>query len=63
MVGMALSELGQPGLELWVAWSRSCEAKFSERVCYEKWATFRPHGGIGLGSLFYHAELQGWKKW
>jgi hypothetical protein len=54
-VGMALSELGPAGLQLWDAWSRG-SPKYHERDCEEKWSTFRPGEGLTLASMVYWAN-------
>jgi len=53
--GMALSELGAAGLQLWDAWSRG-SPKYRERDCGEKWLTFRPGEGLTLASLAFWAN-------
>jgi putative DNA primase/helicase len=62
-VGMALSALGDTGLELWDAWSQGCPAKYRAEVCAEKWASFRPEAGLSIGSLIYWADQDapGWR--
>ena len=54
-VGMALSELGDIGLELWDRWSEK-SAKYEPGQCAEKWGTFKPGDGLTLGSLFHWAD-------
>ncbi len=58
-VGMALSELGAAGFELWDKWSQR-SAKYDPEVCAAKWATFTPANGdpnkISLGSLINWAR-------
>lgn len=54
-VGMALSELGAAGLELWDTWS-SKSGKYKPFLCAEKWDTFTPGEGITLASLFHWAS-------
>jgi hypothetical protein len=58
-VGMALSELGDAGLELWSAWSSRSD-KYDPDECEAKWRTFEPGRGITLGSLFAMAQFEGW---
>lgn len=55
-VGMALSELGPAGLELWESWSAQ-SPKWQPGVCAEKWATFAPGQGVTLATL-YHLAAQ-----
>lgn len=58
-VGMALSTLGDEGLNLWKRWSSQSD-KFDEREHDYKWSTFRPgedDHDVGLGTIFYWAEL------
>ncbi len=54
-VGMALSELGDIGLQLWEAWSRE-SPKYEPGVCAQKWGTFTPGAGLGIGSLVHWAR-------
>jgi hypothetical protein len=54
-VGMALSELGAAGLELWDKWSEQ-SAKYDSEVCAQKWQTFEPGNGRTLASLFHWAK-------
>lgn len=54
-VGMALSELGAAGLQLWEDWSRG-SSKYKSGQCEEKWKTFKPGAGLTLGSLAYWAK-------
>jgi putative DNA primase/helicase len=62
LIGMALHELGEPGLVLWDTWSRQCGEKYDPGACAAKWATFRTAGesGVTLGTLFYYAGRNGW---
>ena len=53
-VGMALSELGAPGLALWDSWSQG-SAKYEPGACDAKWGTFTPGDGLTLGSLLHWA--------
>jgi putative DNA primase/helicase len=64
-VGMALHELGDPGLSLWDSWSKSCEEKYQAEVCAEKWQTFDTAAelngeGVTLGTIFDLAKQAGW---
>lgn len=54
-VGMALSELGDAGLQLWDEWSQQ-SSKHKPGVCAGKWKTFTPAEGLGLGSLTHWAD-------
>ncbi len=54
-VGMALSELGAAGLELWDKWSQQ-SAKYDSEICTQKWQTFEPGNGLTLASLFHWAK-------
>ncbi len=57
-VGMALSSLGDAGLSLWDSWSRK-SSKYQPGECEDKFATFKPGEGIGLGSLAHWAKEDG----
>jgi P4 family phage/plasmid primase-like protien len=60
-IGMALHELGDIGLALWLEWSRQCGEKFDEEVCVYKWGTFRDDGEkrVRLATLFKFATRAG----
>jgi hypothetical protein len=65
-VGMALKDLGWErsdgtdiGLDLWIDWSETCEAKFSYAACEAKWASFR-RSGVTLGTVYHLAQQHGW---
>lgn len=53
--GMALSELGAAGQEMWKDWSKG-SSKYKEGDCEKKWATFKPGDGLSLGSLYHWAN-------
>jgi len=58
-IGMALKdELGDRGRALWDNWSASSN-KFNAKDQEKTWRSFR-RNGIGVGTLFYHAQLNGW---
>jgi hypothetical protein len=59
-IGMALrDELGDCGRLIWDNWSATCPEKFRDRDQDRTWRSFR-RNGIGIGTLFYHAERHGW---
>jgi hypothetical protein len=59
-VGMALkAELGDGGRSIWDSWSSTCPKKFKDRDQDRTWRSFR-RNGIGLGTLFHHAQRHGW---
>ena len=51
------------GLELWRRWSATDPARYKIGECAAKWRGFDPDGGRTLGTLFWLAELHGWKGW
>ncbi len=53
-VGLALSNLGTAGLDLWDRWS-SQSAKYEAGDCERKWNSFKPHS-ITIASLFHWAN-------
>ena len=58
--GMALKDqLGDRGRAIWDSWSATCDKKFKDRDQEKTWRSFRRHG-IGIGTLFYHAQRHGW---
>lgn len=54
-VGLALSELGPVGLQLWDTWSRKSD-KYQIGACEAKWGTFTKDPQITIGSLVYWAS-------
>lgn len=54
-VGMALSELGSIGFDLWEIWSRK-SPKYRAGDCGDKWGTFTPRAGVTLRSLAFWAD-------
>ena len=59
-IGMALNdELGNSGRSLWDNWSATCQEKYKDRDQERTWRSFR-RNGIGIGTLFYHAQRHGW---
>lgn len=54
-VGMALADLGDPGLALWDAWSQR-SPKYNPGECSAKWKSFKPGDGVSLGTLYHMAE-------
>jgi hypothetical protein len=61
-IGMACKECGECLLEHWLLWSRThCPEKYEEAEARRQWASFKPAGGIGPGTLFHHAKKNGWR--
>lgn len=59
-VGMAIRDgLGDGGFDLWDTWSQSAES-YNAADARSAWRSFKPGGGIGLGSLFHKAKGLGW---
>jgi hypothetical protein len=59
-IGMALkAELSDGGRSLWDNWSATCGDKFNNRDQDKTWRSFR-RNGIGIGTLFHHAQQYGW---
>ncbi len=59
-VGMALHSISNSLLEDWDAWSRQ-SSKYKPGECERKWRSFKPEGGIGIGSLAHLAKSDGWQ--
>lgn len=61
-VGMALHawNAGQ-GKTIWQEWSQTCPEKFNQRDLDAAWNSFKPNGGVGLGTLFALAQQHGWQ--
>ena len=41
-------------------WSSTAPEEFSDKEFHKVWASFKPDGGIGFGSLVHYAKLAGW---
>jgi len=54
-VGMALSELGDKGFDLWDEWSQQ-SGKYKEGITAAKWPTFKAGQGVTLASLHHWAQ-------
>lgn len=59
-VGMALTELGDEGFNLWCRWSSRSSKYEGVRACRKKWESF-DGDGIGLGTVVWLAEKWGWE--
>lgn len=63
-IGMAIQDAGFQ-FELWDSWSRR-GSKYKENGednnTAKKWASFKPGGGISLGTLAYKAQQAGWMR-
>src|SRR5262249_10152263 len=64
-VGMALHSVDQDEgmLEVWDKWSQTCEEKYQDGECEDKWDTFdnEHEGAVTLGSLIHWAHEDGWQ--
>lgn len=59
MAGMALkSEFGEAGFDLFSSWSENAKNYDSKAVKY-RWKSFKPGGGIKIGTLIYKAQQSG----
>ncbi|MBX3053436.1 MAG: bifunctional DNA primase/polymerase [Caldilineaceae bacterium] len=54
-VGMALAQLGDAGLPLWIGWSAQ-SSKFQPGECEAKWKGFVPGKGVTLATLTHWAN-------
>lgn len=60
-VGMALHSVGDDSLLAeWDRWSQQ-SAKYQPGDCEKKWKSFRPNGGVQLGTLAHLAKQDGWR--
>jgi putative DNA primase/helicase len=59
-VGMALHSVDSSLLPAWDEWSQSCPEKYQAGACDEHWRSFTAGAGVGLGSLVYWAQGDGW---
>lgn len=59
-MGMALkSEFGEPAKDVWMNWAQGSD-DFDPRAAASSWRSFKP-GKVGIGSLFYEAQAEGFK--
>lgn len=59
-MGMAIhSELGDAGFFLWDTWSQSAD-NYNQRDTESAWKSFTFGAGITIGTLFHHAQQDGW---
>ena len=56
-VGLALSQLGEEGLEMWERWSAQ-SPKYRPGECARKWGSF-DGSGVSLGTLYHMARQDG----
>jgi hypothetical protein len=60
-VGMALHSSAEPwARNLWDAWSQT-SSKFTECGQEAAWRSFKPDGGVGMGTIFHEAEQYGYR--
>jgi hypothetical protein len=57
---MALHSVSDNLLSDWENWSRQ-SSKYTPGDCERKWRSFKPGGGIGIGSLAQWAKADGWR--
>jgi putative DNA primase/helicase len=55
------TELGEPGFELWDRWSATSD-KYQAREAATAWRSFKPAGGVNIGSLFHIAQQYGYQR-
>ncbi len=62
-MGMAVHDkLGEAGFQIWSAWSARGDKKYKGLGDLQyHWGTFKPGGGVTIGSLFYEARLCGYR--
>lgn len=61
-IGQALhTAFGHAGLSIWHAWSAQGSKYKGEKDIQQHWKSFKPDGGITLGSLFHQAMERGYK--
>jgi len=61
-VGFALHNgLGEAGFKLWNDWSKQSK-KHNDAFTLKTWEHFKQDGGITIGSLFFHATQNGWRR-
>lgn len=61
-IGQALhTAFGHAGLSIWHSWSAQGSKYKGEKDIEQHWRSFKPDGGITLGSLFHQAMERGYK--
>jgi putative DNA primase/helicase len=59
-MGLALRpEFGEAAKDIWLAWAERCD-EFDMKAALSSWRSFKP-GKVGIGSLFYEAQAEGFK--
>lgn len=60
--GMAIkAALGEAGFEIWDQWSSTSD-KYQAREAASIWRSFKPAGGVNIGTLFYIAQQHGYQR-
>ena len=59
-ISMAVKAAGV-AFETWDTWNKSDTARYNLAENLERWDSFSDGGGIGPGTLFYHARKDGWE--
>lgn len=61
-VGFALHDgLGEAGFKLWNEWSKQSK-KHDEAFTFRTWSYFNPGGGVTIGTIFFLAAQNGWRR-
>lgn len=59
-IGMALkAELGEAGFALFNSWSATATRSYNAKDCADTWRSIRPDGGVGIGTLIFEAQQNG----
>lgn len=58
-VGMGLRALHEEGFLMWDAWSSKSEKYPGRAELLNKWSSFKPGGGVGFGTIFHFAKMNG----
>lgn len=60
-IGMAIkSELGDSGFDIWNAWSQRAD-NYRANDARDTWKSIKASGGIGIGTLIFHAKRGGYR--
>jgi putative DNA primase/helicase len=54
------SELGDPGFDLWDAWSQQADS-YNAKDARDVWKSLKANGRVTAGTLFYEAKARGWR--
>jgi putative DNA primase/helicase len=61
-IGMALKTyFGEPGFDLWNEWSKT-GSSYNFRSAQAAWRSFKVNGRLSIGTIFYEAKCNGFRR-